>query len=75
MITSNADPKIQIVMNFALDQACEILPSNLNNHCYRSFVARKILERASQGDLSHGALVRAGRRAITQLFAMQAKSA
>ncbi len=75
MLTSSFKSEVEVVMSFALDQACEVLPPKMNSHHYRSFVAKKILERASQGDLSYEALVKAGRRAITQLIALQAKSA
>ena len=54
-------------MELALQQACEMLPPELNSHTSRCFVARRILSRVGGGDRTFGGLVAAGLAAVEAL--------
>ena len=74
MLAQNFGPELEVVMSFALDEACRDLPDHFNSHQCRCFVAKRIIECAGDGEVSYNTLVEAGQSAIAEMIALQAKS-
>jgi len=75
MLARDFGPEIEVVMSFALDEACQDLPNNLNSHQCRSYVAQQIIKCAASGEASYDALIECGRATVAEMVALRVKSA
>ena len=61
------DERTTANMNVALEKVCRVLPNSGGDHETRKYIAKKLLQPASKGERTLGALEAVARRALQEL--------